>query len=424
MRSYNSKLKILIFTLLFFTFHFSLFTFAVAQTSGGNIDQIKSQIERLEQEIQKLQKDQEQYKANISGAQAKSATLQNEISKLNNQIKYLENRIYVTSANINKTSIEITETEGVIFDTQGKIEAQKRSVAQILLFLARQDKESLLISLLKNNNISDFVRQVDYASSLNANLVSLILELKETRTQFESQKNNLESKKTELENLKQKQSYERSAVSQVKLETNSLLKSTKGKEVEFQKLLTKSEEFERQVNLEIFKLEDQLRRTIDPNSLPLARPGVLAWPVSGIISQRYGCIETRFARRSYSDCNNSRGGFHNGLDIAAPYGTPLRAAEDGKVVAIGNAPYAYGVWLAVEHSNGLVTAYTHMSVRSAGVGQQVKRGDVIGSMGSTGLSTGSHTHFMVYAPKTFTTQPSSISGSLPIGATLDPIDYL
>ena len=412
--------KILILTFLFTSL---VFVFdAKAQT--GNISQIREQIEQLEKEIQKLQEEQDKYRTNISGAQVKAATLQNEINKLNNQIKYLENQISLTSANISKTSIEITKREGDIFDVQEKIESQKMAMARILSFIARQDNETLLVSLLKSSNLSDVFQQIDYADSVNANLVDLISELKTAKSELETQRNQLASKKTELESLKQKQNYERAAISQAKSETNSLLKTTKGQEAEFQKLLTKSEELERQVNLQIFKLEDQLRRTIDPDSLPLARAGVLGWPVSGSITQKYGCIETKFARRYYSDCNNGRGGFHNGLDVAASYGTPIAAAEDGKVIAIGNAPYAYGVWLAVEHNNGLVTVYTHMSVRSIGVGQQVRRGDVVGKMGSTGLSTGSHIHFMVYAPKTFTTQPSSVSGTLPIGATLDPLDYI
>src|SRR3989344_3331265 len=268
--------KILIIGCVLTAYHL-LFTanFTFAQIGGIDSNQIKAQIENLEKEIQKLQTEQEKYKSNISGAQAKAVSLQNEINKLNNQIKYLENQIYLTSASINKTAIEIEKTEGNLFDTYEKIEVQKKAVARVLLFLARQDNETLLVSLFKNDNISYFLQQADYANSLNANLVDLISELKGAKNQLESEKNELESKRSELEVLKRKQSYEKSAVSQAKSETNGLLKTTKGQEAEFQKLLTKSEELERQVNLQIFKLEDQLRRTIDPDSLPLARAGVL-----------------------------------------------------------------------------------------------------------------------------------------------------
>lgn len=399
---------------------------AGAETSQEKIAQIRAEIERREQEIERLRREQEKLGQNLAGTRAEAQTLQSKINNLNGQIKYMEKQIYLTTVSIDKTNMEIGATRNSIQDTEVKIGVQKNAVARTLLFLDRQDGENTLMLFLKNDNMSDFLRQQQYANSLNSELLDLILELRNTKEDFESQKKRYESKKTELERLKQEQGYEKIALSTVKSETNGLLKTTKGQEAEYQKLLTEAEELERQANLEIFKLEDELRRTIDPNSLPLARSGILGWPVQvkGTISQLYGCIKTSHARRYYPSCDNGKGGFHNGLDIAASYGTSLLAAEDGKVIATGNAPSAYGLWLVVEHPNELVTAYTHMSVKLVDVGQEVKRGDPVGRMGNTGLSTGNHTHFMVYAPKTFTVQSSKISGTLPIGATLDPQDYL
>jgi len=254
--------------------------------------------------------------------------------------------------------------------------------------------------------------------------MTLVDNLQDAEVQLNQNKNTLEGKKNELESLKQQQSAQKYSLSQTTNSKNKLLQMTEKQKIAYEKSLAETEELQRQANLEIFQLEDKLRRALDPNSLPLARSGILGRPVEGRQSQSYGCITTAFARRNYPSCNNKKGGFHNGLDLAASYGTPLHSAEDGRVVAIGSAPNAYGVWAAIEHENGLVTAYTHMSVRSVKVGQEVKRGDIVGNMGSTGLSTGSHIHFMVYAPKTFTTKPSAISGILPIGATLNPADYL
>lgn len=411
----------------FLTFLFLLsflFSMLSGLTYAQTEEEIRTEIDRLKQEIELLEHKQELLGKDLSGVQVKSQTLQGEIAKLNGQMKYLENQIFLTGSKITKTGIEIGGVETHISITQEKINSQKNAISQTILFLNRQETEGLLTLLLKNNNISDFLRQEHYANSLNTNLLALIDDLGETKNELEVQKSDLEAKKGDLETLKQQQSSQKVSLGGTKSQKDGLLKTTKGQEAEYQKLLTEAEEFERQINLQIFKLEDQLRQAIDPNSLPLAHSGALAWPVQGRITQPYGCVETSFARRYYPDCNNGRGGFHNGLDVAAPYGTSLRAAEDGRVIAVGNARYAYGIWLAVEHNNGLVTVYTHMSVRALDVGQAVKRGDVVGNMGSTGLSTGSHIHFMVYAPKTFKTTPSSISGTLPYGATLNPQDYL
>lgn len=84
--------------------------------------------------------------------------------------------------------------------------------------------------------------------------------------------------------------------------------------------------------------------------------------------------------------------FHYGLDLAAPQGTPIHATNDGVVVVAGAYPIKGG-WVAIDHGDGLISHYFHMWQVDAVVGQQVHRGDVIGFVGTTGLSTGPHLHW-------------------------------
>ena len=86
--------------------------------------------------------------------------------------------------------------------------------------------------------------------------------------------------------------------------------------------------------------------------------------------------------------------FHAGLDLAAAAGTPIVAAADGKVVSAGWAG-GYGRAVEIAHAGGIETRYGHMSRIAAYAGEMVHRGDVIGYVGSTGLSTGPHLHFEV-----------------------------
>jgi murein DD-endopeptidase MepM/ murein hydrolase activator NlpD len=86
--------------------------------------------------------------------------------------------------------------------------------------------------------------------------------------------------------------------------------------------------------------------------------------------------------------------FHAGLDLAATAGTPIVAAADGKVVSAGWAG-GYGRAVAIVHAGGIETKYGHMSRIAAYAGEFVHRGDVIGYVGSSGLSTGPHLHFEV-----------------------------
>lgn len=85
---------------------------------------------------------------------------------------------------------------------------------------------------------------------------------------------------------------------------------------------------------------------------------------------------------------------HNGIDLALPHGSEVRAANDGIVVK-AQRNGGYGLFVALKHSGGVETSYAHMSRLDVSMGQQVRRGQVIGLVGSTGRSTGPHLHYEV-----------------------------
>ncbi len=85
---------------------------------------------------------------------------------------------------------------------------------------------------------------------------------------------------------------------------------------------------------------------------------------------------------------------HKGIDIAAPIGTPIRATADG-VVGMADWNGGYGLYVALDHGGNMETRYGHMSRIAVASGQQVRKGDIIGYVGSTGRSTGPHLHYEV-----------------------------
>ena len=104
--------------------------------------------------------------------------------------------------------------------------------------------------------------------------------------------------------------------------------------------------------------------------------GVFGWPMSGYISQGYH-------------------EYHPAVDIAAPQGTPIKAADSGYVAVVGRSDTGYGRYVLIDHGNGFQTLYAHFSVIYVEVGQSVGKGQAIGLCGSTGKSTGPHVHFEV-----------------------------
>lgn len=125
-------------------------------------------------------------------------------------------------------------------------------------------------------------------------------------------------------------------------------------------------------------------RWIDADGLDPVERG-MAMPVAGRISSRFG-------NRFHPVLNHRR--MHNGVDVAARYGTPIVAAASGRVISAGWRG-GYGRQVVIAHGDGLQTSYAHMSAVAAASGDVVRQGQVIGYVGSSGLSTGPHLHYEV-----------------------------
>lgn len=152
--------------------------------------------------------------------------------------------------------------------------------------------------------------------------------------------------------------------------------------------------------------EEKRRRDANATPRPTPRPnpqpqpngnGMLRWPVAGVVTQEYGC--TGFP---WEPPRGNCAHFHQGIDIANAPGTPIHAAAAGLVVFVGYNPYESGsdpAWMVtIVHTQGIVTWYGHLQPRTPRgmhAGSRVRAGQIIGYMGNTGHSTGTHLHWQV-----------------------------
>lgn len=391
---------------------------SVVLATEEEVDDLKNQIDEKAREIQGLKQQEGEYKEAATDAHEVAESLEGLVVGFNRQIKSVENDIAINQKEISSVTLKIRQRELEIQAKESEIARTRRYIGAALREIYESDGKEIVELLFQYENFSDFFNQVEYREMLQRDLKSRLDEIKLLKEKLHREKIELDAKRTELSGLKQGLENKNSILDDQKKRKEQLLKETRNEEWRYRGLLKITREKQDAIQREIFELEDKLRQAIDAASIPASRPGVLEWPAEGLLSQNYGC--TKFAKTSaaYPTC------FHNGIDIAASYGTIVVAARDGKVIAVQNAPYAYGKWVAIEHDNGLTTMYAHLSLQAVAVGQKIEKGDIIGYMGSTGYSTGSHLHFTVYASHSFLTKPSKIAGTLPIGATINPFDYL
>ena len=152
---------------------------------------------------------------------------------------------------------------------------------------------------------------------------------------------------------------------------------------EFNEIQQRIDEVRRQIDLRRESQEEIQGILNDQRSLLAAKP--LGWPVKGWLTSSFGVRRDPF---------NGRRKMHEGLDIAARTGTPVIATADGIVSSV-KTQSGYGKVVTIDHGYGYRTIYGHNSKYHVKVGQRVRRGDRIASVGNTGRSTGSHVHYEV-----------------------------
>jgi len=376
---------------------------------------LREQISLKEEEIKKLEAEEAVYKQALSQTQSQSKTLKNQISLIESQINQLTVNLKIIKAKISKNESDIKLHSQEIKEKGKEIQNRKLTMGESMKFLARFENQGLVVMILKSDKLSDFLSNNQYLANLESGLYDNFTILTQDRADLESLVSEEKNLKGNLNESKNELVVKNKLVQNQKQEKNNLLSETKNKETEYQKMISQAQIKQAEIQSEIFELEDELRGQV--GGVPPPRPGALTWPLLGRITQGYGPTSiTGFYNDAYK--------FHNGIDLAAYYGAPIRAALDGVVTASGdNGKYAYGQWLAIRHSNGLTTLYAHLSAKAASVGQAVSQGQIIGYEGSTGFVTGPHLHFTVYSTNTFKAERRWF-GLLPLGGSVNPFDYL
>ncbi|MBI2121562.1 MAG: peptidoglycan DD-metalloendopeptidase family protein [Candidatus Sungbacteria bacterium] len=421
---------------------FLLWDVSHAQT----VDDLKNRIEARNEEIKKLEEEAAEFRKEVETRQEQGKTLKTELSRIDKTVIKLRSDVALTEKKIQKAELEIEKFSLEIKQREFEIKKLRGGLAALIQDFFERKQEPILFALLRHSFLSDFFRDIDYLSMIEKRLVSSLDTLHELRADLEEKQNAEMAKKAELAGLHSSLQGQNRVQQTLRSEKNELLAVTKNQEKAYAKLLTDNEKRRESLEGEIRELEEKIRVTIDPASLPAKGSGVLGFPIEGLRlascftnnrgAEKY-CITQFFGYTSFAAVGGYGGKGHNGIDIRAESGTPVYSSSDGTVTVVGDTDIAcrrasYGKWILIRHPNNLSTLYAHLSAINVSQDQEIKRGERIGFSGSSGYATGPHLHFGVFASQavrvetlhTRTCGRNITVPIAPINGYLNPMDYL
>ncbi len=351
------------------------------QEEQNKQEQLHEEIENAQQILEELDKLKEDTNTYIAEMDLKMEQLTSYIVELNTQIE----------AKVK----EIKELNEELLSQQKDIDSQYDAMKKRIKFLYENGQTEYIDMIFNSGDMSELLNKAEYLSKITEYDRNMLDKLKKTKELIEYTKNTLENEKNSLSNLKDEAQKEQAEIeilveakAQLLLETEEKIESTQTDLETMEGQLAASIAIEQELQ-EQERLLKQWAASEEYSSLLTSgyNGEKFRWPLKG-----YYSISSGFVHRINPVTNQPEN--HSGIDIPAPAGTPISAAADG-VVAWAYRSGSAGNWVGIDHGNGVMTVYMHMSGFNCEAGDVVKTGDTIGFVGSTGQSTGNHLHFSV-----------------------------
>ncbi len=380
----------------------SLFVGFIPTTASAKVTQ--SEIDDLKSQKAALSEQSASYEATINSLKNKKnaqvelkTALDSKLALTNQQIMNLEEQIKLHDALIERKTQEVDEAQKTADEQLEKYKKRVRAMEE-------SGRYNYFEVLFGANSIGEFLSLIDDIGDimqsdkeLEESYKQSVTDLKTVKAEYEEAQAELKQNKVECAQLKDQLQID---ITQAASVITSLQSEINDNASVLSELDSQESALQSQIQAKVKQLNEQKKAEEEANRNnnnnggnnnggSTVGTGNLVWP------SYCTYITSRQGPRVHPITGEYKN--HGGTDIGASYGSAIYAADSGKVVSSSDGwNGGWGNYVMIDHGNGMQTLYAHMSSRAVSVGQTVKRGQTIGYVGSTGMSTGPHLHFEMY----------------------------
>ena len=325
-------------------------------------------------------------------------TAEAEKSELSSELDSIVSKMEKTQSDLTAKETEINDAETELVTAKANEDDQYQTMKLRIKYMYENGSNEFLEILMEANSIADLLNKAEYINKISKCDRELLVEYEDTRKDVENRESALKKEYAELENLQDELAGEQANVEKLladkNIQINNLTSEISSNADKLKQLIA-----EAAAAAQASASSGTSSSGNTSSNASATGTGSLTHPVPG------AAITSGFGGRVAPTAGATTG--HDGIDYGAGYGAAVYAADSGTVIT---AQYnsARGNYIVVNHGNGMQTWYQHLSSMSVTVGQTVARGQVIGNVGTTGISTGPHLHFEVHV------------GGVPV----NPLNYL
>ena len=379
---------------------------SAAPSRSSRRSEINDRIKSLREEVEEASEEEAELLDRFDAARARRREIDGRLAVVDTQLGIEQRGLDAAAARLEAVEAEVVVAKLARDRARAQVDAartalRRRAVsayvhstpaATVNILLGVRSVRDIAGSRVLVRAVLDSQRKtVDRLHAVRADAVRLEAELEEKLAEEKTHYDEFMERTRLLEAAKAQQEALRQEALKEEANERSLLVEVQARKHQFEAQIAALQSESRSITA--------LLRTRLSGPAQAARPGMLDPPIP------YALVTSRFGPRVHPILGTAR--LHNGIDLRASAGTPIRAAADGVVVA-SDVRGGYGNTIVLDHGNSLATLYAHQRTLLVQAGQQVTMGQVIGLVGSTGFSTGPHLHFEVRVA----------------GAPVDPLAYL